>query len=32
MEGHHWIMIVVVGLVAYVLGAKFPMYAQKLGF
>jgi len=32
MEGHHWIMLVVIALVFYVIGAKFPMMAQRFGF
>jgi hypothetical protein len=32
MEGHHWIMLVVIALVFYVIGAKFPGTAQRFGF
>lgn len=32
MESHHWIMIGVVALVFYVIGAKYPTWAGKLGF
>lgn len=32
MEGHHWLMLFVVAGVAYLLGAKYPVLAQRAGF
>lgn len=32
MEGQHWIMLAVVALVFYVIGAKFPAVAHQIGF
>lgn len=32
MELQHWVLLVVVALVFYVVGAKYPATAAKLGF
>jgi hypothetical protein len=32
METHHVVMLVVVGIAAYLLGAKYPGWAQRFGF
>lgn len=32
MESQHWIMLVIVFVVAYIIGAKYPAYASRLGF
>lgn len=32
MESHHWITIVIVAAVFYLVGAKFPRYAAMVGF
>jgi hypothetical protein len=32
MQGHHWVMLVVVGFVFYIVGTKYPMLAQRIGF
>lgn len=32
MESHHWITLVIVFVVAYIIGAKYPGYAARLGF
>jgi len=32
MEGHHWLMLFIVAAVAYLLGAKYPILAQRAGF
>lgn len=32
MEGQHWVMLIVVGVVMYLVGAKFPATAQRFGF
>jgi len=32
MESHHWISLVIVAVIFYLLGAKFPAYAARLGF
>jgi hypothetical protein len=32
MESQHYIGFVLVAVVFYLLGAKFPMYAARLGF
>jgi len=32
MESQHVIAMVIIAVVFYLLGAKFPMYAARLGF
>lgn len=32
MQGQHWVMLIVVFAVAYLIGAKYPATAQRLGF
>jgi hypothetical protein len=32
MEMQHWVMLTIVALVFYVIGAKYPATAQRLGF
>jgi hypothetical protein len=32
MESHHWIGLVVIAVVFYLIGAKYPVYAARLGF
>jgi hypothetical protein len=32
MESQHWIMLLIVALVFYVIGAKYPMMASRIGF
>lgn len=31
MQSHHWLMLVVVLLIGYVVGSKFPQWGQKIG-
>ena len=31
MQGHHYIMLIVVLIVGYLVGAKYPAMAQKVG-
>lgn len=32
MEMQHWVALVVVGFVAYIIGTKYPALAQRIGF
>jgi len=32
MEGQHWLMLGVVALVFYIIGAKYPNVAHQIGF
>jgi hypothetical protein len=32
MEAQHWIMLAIIFAVGYLIGAKFPATAQRLGF
>jgi hypothetical protein len=32
MESHHWAMLFIIAGVFYLIGARYPMWAQKLGF
>lgn len=32
MQGQHLVALVVVGFLFYVIGAKFPQFAQRIGF
>jgi len=31
MQGHHWLLLAVVAVVFYVVGAKYPAVAAKVG-
>jgi hypothetical protein len=32
MEMQHWVMLIVVAAAFYLIGAKYPMTAQRFGF
>lgn len=31
MQSHHWILLIVLMLAAYAVGARYPILAQKVG-